>query len=87
MAPSQFRLSTFLMVIASLTIAIGMGYRNYVLKLQVVQLEAKVQALTTRCEKLTDLNAIKSSRLSPFRPRHPYESVFLENELQQFGIR
>ena len=87
MALSRFRLSTFLVVIVSLTVVLGMGYRNHVLMRHVMQLEGKVQSLETRCEKLAELNAKKSSRLSPFRPLHPYESVILESELQQYGLR
>jgi hypothetical protein len=64
-----------------------MGYRNYLLQKKVVYLEAKVEALENRCEKLTELNAIKNSGMSPFRPRHPYDSLALDHEFQQFGIR
>jgi hypothetical protein len=83
----RFRLSKFLTLIPLLGLAMGMGYRNHWLKENVVQLEAKVRPLENRCEKLTELKAIKNSGLSPFRPRHPFDALVLDHELQQFGLR
>jgi hypothetical protein len=83
----RFRLSTLLTLFALFALAIGMGYRNHLLKAHVVQLEAKVQALENRCAKLAELNAIKNSGLSPFRPRRAYDPLLSEVELQQFGIQ